>query len=503
MTVRWGAAFVLAMGLASYSCSGEDGAPGPQGPQGPKGDTGKAGPPGPQGGQGPEGEPGEPGEPGEKGDKGDQGDQGEPGEKGDTGDQGPPGPPGDGAGGDGNGSGGAGSVTVPDGTLNASCMRPCHTFSGMVEQWKTSRHYSTYIANLNGEEVDSWTGAKSCGSCHASDAIEQRVAGNVGHGTAPSGPLNLDQGQINYKDGSKYSEITYAGQTTVAMVGCNTCHAAVENDPHLTGDDYVTGSFPLRVPVGADDQAVIERSSAAGVSDGTEVGKYGAGNACMWCHKSRKDVVNYIPASPPTNVSSTNWGPHEGPQTDVYSGKGGYQYASKTYTNSAHQNFTGTGSSGNGCVRCHMPPVAENNGMPNHSFYPQTSVCTGCHGPVDDFDVNAGQSNTKVRLKALRTKLNQLSMLTRDGVNILTQAQLDDSDFELDKAMPASVVSANGALPPDTAGALYNYFVLARGSALSVHNPKYTAQLIFDSLYALGVTPAFCAPDRTQAPCVP
>jgi hypothetical protein len=287
------------------------------------------------------------------------------------------------------------------------------------------------------------------------------------------------------------------------MVGCNTCHAAVEHDPHLTGADYVAGSFPLRVPVGTDDQAVIERSSAPGVSDGTEVGKYGAGNACMWCHKSRKDVVNYIPASPPTNLSSVNWGPHEGPQTDVYTGKGGYHFAGKTYTNSAHQNFIGTGTSGNGCVRCHMPPVAENMGVPNHSFYPQTSVCTSCHGPVDNFDVNAGQSNTKVRLKALRTRLNALSMLTRDGVNILTQAQLDDTDFELDKAMPASVVSGNGALPADIAGALYNYFILARGSALSVHNPKYTAQLIFDSLYALSVTPGFCAPDRTQPPCAP
>lgn len=501
MTVRWGTVFMFAAGVTLFSCSGEDGAPGPQGPQGPKGDTGKAGPPGaPGGGQGPEGEPGAPGPKGDQGDKGEQGDQGEKGDTGDTGEQGPPGPPGDGAGGD--GAGGAGSVTLPEGTLNASCMRPCHTFTGMVEQWKTSRHYSTYIANLNGDEVDTWTGAKTCGNCHASDGIEQRVAGNVGHGTAAAGPLNLDQGQINYKDGSKYVEATYAGQTTVAMVGCNTCHEAVEHDPHLTGADYVSGSFPLRVPIDADAQAVIERSSAVGQSDGTQVGKYGAGNACMWCHKSRKDVVNYIVTT--NNLSSSTWGPHEGPQTDVYSGKGGYHFSGKTYTQvSAHQNFTGTGSSGNGCVRCHMPPVAENMGLPNHSFYPQTSVCTGCHGATDDFDINAGQTNTKLRMRALRTKLNSLNLLSRDGLVPLTSAQLADDDFELDKALPSSVLSANNAIPADTAGALYNYFVLARGSGMSVHNPKYTAQLIFDSDYAIGLVPDFCALDRNQPPCPP
>jgi hypothetical protein len=484
MTKSWGAALVIALGLTVYSCSGEDGQAGAQGPQGPKGEKGEKGDAGPAGGQGPEGEKGDTGDTGKTGPKGATGEQGEQGEQGDPGPAGPAG-----------GEGGAGAV--PEGTLNSSCMKPCHTFTGIVEQWKTSRHYATYVANLDGEEVDSWTGAKSCGSCHASDAIEQRVDGNVGHGAAAA-PTKLAQGQLNYKDGSSYKEITYAGQTTVAMVGCNTCHGAVENDPHVTGDDYELGSFQLRVPVGADDQAVIERSSAAGVSDGTEAGKYGAGNACMWCHKSRKDVVNFIVTT--NNVSSSTWGPHNGPQTDVYSGKGGYHYAGKTYTNSAHQNFTGTTASGNGCVRCHMPADDANMGIGNHSFYAQTSACASCHGTLSNFDVNAAQSNTKVRLRALRTELNAQNMLSRDGLVPLTQAQLDDDDFALDKALPSSVHSPNNALPADVAGALYNYFVVARGSALSVHNPKYTAQLLFDSLTALSVTPDFCAVDRTCAP---
>src|SRR6478735_3692476 len=186
----------VAVALALFACSGEDGKDGAAGPAGAKGEKGATGEQGPQGEPGPQGEQGEPGPQGEQGEQG---------------------PAGEGAGGDGG--------TLPAGTLNASCMKPCHTFSGIVEQWKTSRHYSTYIANLGGEEVDSWTGAKSCGSCHASDGPQLRVEGDVKfNGT--TGPVGLDHGQINYKDSTsaKISEITYAGQTTVAMVGCATCH---------------------------------------------------------------------------------------------------------------------------------------------------------------------------------------------------------------------------------------------------------------------------------------
>src|SRR5690242_3618484 len=63
--------------------------------------------------------------------------------------------------------------------LPSSCLSPCHGFNGIVEQWKTSTHYSAFISNLGGTEVATWTGATACGNCHSSDALEQRVAGNV------------------------------------------------------------------------------------------------------------------------------------------------------------------------------------------------------------------------------------------------------------------------------------------------------------------------------------
>jgi Collagen triple helix repeat (20 copies)/Cytochrome c552 len=430
---------VLAAGLLGGACSGDDGKDGATGATGDRGDDGKDGAVGADGSQG---------EAGPAGVDGAMGSQGEPGADG----------------------------MVPTGTIGTSCLSPCHGFTGIVEQWKTSRHFATYISNLGGEEVETWTGQTTCGNCHAIDGIEQRLDENVIF-AGTTGPVNLAHGQISYKNSSTsaISESAYAGHANVAVVHCSTCHdTAAGNDPHLTGEDYVAGSFPLRVPSGADDEALLERSSAAGVSDGTPAGEYGKGNACVWCHKSRKDVTNYILAADNNNVSSMHWGPHEGPHSDVFTGKGGYEYSGKTYSNGSHQNLA------NGCVNCHMPGVSTNQDIGDHSFYAQQSACTKCHATAKNFDVLGGQSKTKTGLQRLRVALNDAGLLSRDGLAPLSDAVLADSSFALDKALPKKPVST--AL----AGALYNYFILARGSALGVHNPSYTGQLIYDSVQAIG-----------------
>jgi hypothetical protein len=203
----------------------------------------------------------------------------------------------------------------------------------------------------------------------------------------------------------------------------------------------------------------------------------------MWCHKSRKDVTNYIGAA--TNLTSANWGPHQGPQADIYSGKGGFHYAGKEYGNSSHQGFT------NGCVDCHMPRVASNAGVGNHSFYPELSTCqaAGCHTTAKSFDVGGGQSAMKGGIQELRVALNALGWLTRSPAapyEELTAEALEDQQYGEDKVRPGAM-----GLLPEEAGALYNYLLLARGSGGGAHNPIYVRQLIFDSVEAVtGEAPA-------------
>src|SRR5262249_31738664 len=153
-------------------------------------------------------------------------------------------------------------------------------------------------------------------------------------------------------------------------------------------------------------------------------------NTCVWCHKARKDVTQYITAS--NAITSTHWGPHEGPQADVFSGQGGYHYAGKTYGTSTHQQSLA-------CADCHMPDVKDNGGMPNHSFYAQLGACKSCHAAATSFDVVGGQSTVKAAMFQLQKALNDAGYLTRAGTSDnppLNSQQLADGQFDLDQTRP-------------------------------------------------------------------
>jgi hypothetical protein len=438
---RLGACLILLAGLAA--CAG---------PPGPEGAAGPPGPPGVQGSTGPAGNAGPAGEAGPRGPEGDA------------------------------------STTS---AIPTSCLSPCHSFTGIVAQYRTSAHYTEYLANLTSPTPETaWTEpGQPCGNCHAIDALAQRVAGNVG--TAAGGAVaHLTNGELEYAvpGTGAASDALYAGSATVAEVYCTTCHAVTpKNDPHRTGRPWTPGSFPLVVSEAATAGVYVEKSPTPGAIAGTDVGDFGPSNTCMWCHRSRKDVTSYI--TPTSNVvTSVYWGPHEGPEADVFTGKGGYEYAGKTYSEAPHEKLLG-------CVDCHMPVVKENEGVLDHSFLPQVSVCANCHSPAPtSFNVGNFQFSTTQNLKELEADLDVLGYLTRSATApyaALTTGQLSDGQFQLDQPLP-SAAELTGA----QAGALYNYLLIARGGALGVHNPVYVPELIFDSIVALTGLPPVTLPNR-------
>jgi hypothetical protein len=394
-----------------------------------------------------------------------------PGSTGSQGTPGPQGPPGE---------GGPPGIGV-DGGLVVGCLSPCHGFNGVVAQYETSVHYAAYVNNLNGGEVAEWTGAQQpCGNCHAIDALNQRATGNVSY-AGDAGVTNLMYGELEYRDSltGVATESTYAGVAEVAAVYCTTCHLVTNaDDPHITGLPWTPGSFPFQVPVDAGDPSYIEISPTVGVVTGTSVGLLAAANTCVWCHRSRKDATNFIAST--NNLGSAYWGPHEGPQSDVYSAKGGYEYLGKTYGTSTHQlKLT--------CVDCHMPPVVANQGVPNHSFYPQIAVCQNCHIGVTNFDVGGGQTTMTTALSTVEGVLNTAGYLTRATASPftpLTSANLTDGAFSTDNANG----SATG-LTASQAGALYDYFLVARDGSLGVHNPTYAQELLYDAYVAITGSP--------------
>jgi hypothetical protein len=340
-----------------------------------------------------------------------------------------------------------------------------------------------YLSNVDSTTAQEWTRPGSvCGNCHAIDAIEQRIGGQVGV-AGDAGVANLSSGELDYLSASgKVTEATYAGSATIAQVYCTTCHAVTDqNDPHKTGIPWTPGSFPLYVrPDGG--AVYIEKSPAAGAVTGMDAGFWGPSDTCMWCHKSLVDVTNYVTAS---NRMSTYWGPHEGPAADLFTGKGGYEYAGNTYVEiGPHQNNLS-------CVDCHMANVPGNSDVPDHTFAPNINTCTTsqCHGaqpPQNGFDIGGGQAAVEGLLTSIERAMNNLGWLTR-GTGPLTDpdaggGQVGDGNWNQDRAASVTLTAAQ-------AGAMYNYFLCARAGGYGVHNPQYMKELLYDSYVAVTGNP--------------
>lgn len=421
---------------------------------------------------------------GPEGPAGAEGEGGPPGPQGATGTAGPTGP---------QGAAGASGEGV-DGGIPVSCLSPCHGFNGVISQYQGSVHYVAYLTNVGSSTAAEWIepGA-ACGNCHAIDALSQRVAGKVG--TADDGGVvNLAGGELQYRDPKTgaLSSASYVGSADIAQVYCTTCHAVTNaNDPHKTGIPWTPGSFPLAVS--ADGGAVfVEKSPSTAAVTGTSAGSYGPGDTCMWCHRSRVDITNTL--TPTGNkLTSVYWGPHEGPQADLFTGAGGYHYASQSYGESTHEQKLS-------CVDCHMAPVADNGNVPDHSFNPTIAACTSCHAGATTYDINGFESQIQAAMTELETYFNAQGLLTRATTapyTPLAVSQLGDGNWDEDQPLPGGSIDG-GLLTQDQAGALYNYLLVARGGAYGVHNPRYVAQLLFDSYFALTGQPLASFPQRPQ-----
>ncbi|MEO8878544.1 MAG: ammonia-forming cytochrome c nitrite reductase subunit c552, partial [Polyangiaceae bacterium] len=225
------------------------------------------------------------------------------------------------------------------------------------------------------------------------------------------------------------------------------------------------------------DPAFIEKSPTTTSITGMSIGNLGSANTCISCHKSRKDVTSYITAS---NTLSKYWGPHEGPQADIFSAAGGYQYVGMTYGTSTHQQKLT-------CIDCHMPEVKENRGVPDHSFAARLTACQGCHAGANSFDVSGFQTLITTAMTQFEFALSGEGYLTRSTAPPYLPLQPDemaDGKFELDQPRTGAP-----ALTANKAGALYNYILIARGGASGVHNPKYIQQLMVDSYAAINDAP--------------
>jgi hypothetical protein len=198
-------------------------------------------------------------------------------------------------------------------------------------------------------------------------------------------------------------------------VDCRACH-----EIHTT---YTGADFALRTT-----------DPVAMIADDTQVYDAGNSNLCANCHQARR-------AAGGTEVTSTHYGAHHGPQANMLLSISGYGVdiaASPHYFQVE-----------DGCVSCHVVDG-------DHSFEVSLDACEGCHG-----DPEGTIEEAQAEIMALLTELGDL---------------LEDAGA-LHDGHPT--VSNLGEV---VTGAVFNYMFVLEDYSYGVHNFFYAQSLLEQSI---------------------
>lgn len=221
-------------------------------------------------------------------------------------------------------------------------------------------------------------------------------------------------------------------------ITCATCH-----DPHLGTYEHQFRFF-----------GVVE------LENGRQI-NMGRGALCAKCH---------------TDQAATPGAAARHPQSEMFSGTGGAEFAGVRYSSTPHPNMIA-----DACVRCHMfetPPegepgynlvgehtyrVAYDNdtpGDPSDDIY-NVGACAPCHTGLADFNVHGTQDH----IASLLLELEPL--LTKENGSILYES------------------TATTTLSEDEKHSAFNYSFVEADASHGVHNAAYAKQLLWDSITAL------------------
>ncbi len=298
---------------------------------------------------------------------------------------------------------------------NLVCIE-CHNTAkkdGITGAYQTSGHFAATTLNRGGSQ--------SCARCHGNEGfVETQFTGQ---------------------------DTTATAFTIVTPISCGTCHdfhnsLDFEND----GPDYaLRATHPVALII--DPTVIVDFGSSS--------------NTCANCHQARTNepYAANVAASAPTDsftVTSTHYGPHHGPQSNLLSGNGFAELAgTMAYpTESSHLAAEAT------CVTCHMGENA--NGVGGHSWHTSLANCTAaCHTGITSFDNNGAQT-------AIVAQLEELKVLLQ------TAGIVDDAGHVV-----------KGTYPMVTAQSFFNYIAIEEDRSKGVHNPAYAKALLTNSIEAM------------------
>ncbi len=272
---------------------------------------------------------------------------------------------------------------------------------------------------------------------------------------------------------------------------CTTCH---------TSPPFVRDISPVTFPNGA----------ALTMGDSS--------NLCLNCHQGRasKKTVDQAIASGPGPYGFINI--HYYPTAAVIFGtlaKGGYEYLGKTYA--GQRRFTNHEGKFDTCVECHMGINGEISAVGHNVKKPNPADCVNCHGQ-DISQPNRGADPAKFRFDSIRPystpdydgdgNMRESVKEELNGLEAALYTQMQAYGFATGKPIVYDSLAypyffndtnGNGLLDPGEAifpnaykfdarllKAAYNYQVSQKEPNNYIHNSKYIAQLLVDSISSLG-----------------
>ena len=309
------------------------------------------------------------------------------------------------------GADGADGIDGQDGQDGQITCLSCHSGDGMEEiqaQFTTSAHSAGAIA------VDYAGGRSYCAPCHSHEQFVQTV-----------------------ELGGVYGNIT-----NPSAWQCNTCHGIHES--------FETTDYALRVtePVQSN-------------WDGGTMDLIGHSNLCATCHQSRTPEPNLEAPGETFEITSSHYGPHNGPQANIVLGVGFAEVEGPAeYPEPGSSYHYGEDAS---CVGCHMGEYGMGGG---HSWIPNLGACEDCHGTeMEDYNYGGTQTTVQGQLDQLREKLLERGVIAGD----------EEQGFH----------PVEAEFPMLHVQAYFNWIGLAEDRSLGAHNPKYVNALLVNTLTAL------------------
>lgn len=298
--------------------------------------------------------------------------------------------------------------------------------------------------------TDGQNGSVTCLACHSGTTISaakfqyaasvHKAGVNVAYagGRSSCAQCHSSEGFIeHHTNGSVASNISMPSAIT-----CETCHVL-----HTT---FEYTDFDMRASAGV--TLKFDETTTLDLGDNS--------NLCINCHQSRRGEPNLTnPGEETFRITSTHYGPHHGPQANVFAGLGFAEIEGPVsypvQGTSKHLQYAS-------CTTCHMGDYANKQG--GHTWNPTIASCNACHA-TEDFDYGGVQFDMEEKLLELRDLLIVAGVVAGDDV---------------DGYHPVV-----GTFPMDHARAFFNWTGLDEDRSLGVHNPQYVNALLTNSIEAL------------------